>query len=711
MSQSRFSIVLVGVSALLRRPLVSRLRPAGFTARGSGGFHRSALPSVSEIAAGRVDASAFHFGVAAGRVGLRAHGFRFSARTASGLPSASWFFCLPFRRWPLGGLGFGLTLRGCPRRVGLRAHGFRFSARTASELPSAGWPSGSRLPLFGTHRIGDCPRRAASSAFRFGVAVRRVGLRAHCFRFSACAASEWPLGEFVLPPSVSEITAGRVGLRVHRFRFSACAASEWLLGEFVLPPSASEIPLGGLAFGLTASAFRHAPLRSGRWADWPSGFRFGVASAGWFFRWAGWSSGSLLPLFGLHRFGVAAGRVRSSAFRFGVAARRVGLRAHCFRFSACTTSGLPLGGLVFTPSVSELPLGELAFGLTAFAFRHAPIRTAAPPKRGPTEHTDTTLVSLQNTYPNMLTYHIVRRKHFKTGKLLYYPQLVTPVADDHMHIIERIEKKCTLASADVKAVVDALEVEIIDSLRQGRSVRLGDLGSFRPTLRCSAGVDLSELAGVGQIKRVHVVFHPSSRIRRALSVKDHAVSFVQRDKKKHGANAQQGGSPTGGATPGAPAPSTGSSAAGSAVTPPGTPVPAPPSTGTPAGTPVPAAPSPTTSTTTGTPAPSTGSSAAGSAVTPPGTPVPAPPSTGTPAGTPVPAAPSPTTSTTTGTPAPSTGSSAAGSAVTPPGTPVPAPPSTGTPAGTPVPAAPSPTTSTTTGTPAPSTGTPAAGGA
>ena len=464
MSQSRFSIVLVGVSALLRRPLVSRLRPAAFTARGSGGFRRSALPSVSEIAA---------------------------------------------------------------RRVGLRAHGFRFSARTASGLP-----------------------------------------------------------------------------------------------------------LGGLAFGLMASAFRHAPLRSCR-------------SVGWFCRLplrgchsAGWPSGSRLPLFGMHRFGVT------------------------------------LGELV-------LLLGGLAFGLTASAFRHAPIRTAVPPTRGPTEHTDTTLVSLQNTYPNMLTYHIVRRKHFKTGKLLYYPQLVTPVADDHMHIIERIEKKCTLASADVKAVVDALEVEIIDSLRQGRSVRLGDLGSFRPTLRCSAGVDLSELAGVGQIKRVHVVFHPSSRIRRALSVKDHAVSFVQRDKKKHGANAQQGGSPTGGATPGAPAPSTGSSAAGSAVTPPGTPVPAPPSTGTPAGTPVPAAPSGTASTPTGTPAAGSGTSAAGSAVTAPGTPVPAPPSTGTPAGTPVPAAPS------TGTPA---------------GTPVPAAPSTGTPAGTPVPAAPS------TGTPAVS-GTPAAGGA
>ena len=499
MSQSRFSIVLVGVSALLRRPLVSRLRPAD--------------------------------GERSPWVVFAARGGRFDS-------------------------------------------GFRW----------AGWPSGSLLPLFGTHRFGDSVRRVGSSAFRFGVALGGLvfGLIASAFRHAPIRSCP-----------------RRVGLRAHCFRFSARADSEWPLGGLVLPPSASEIALGELAFGLTASAFRHAPLRR-----------------------------------------------------------------------------LPFGGLVFPP-------GEFAFGLTASAFRHAPIRTTAPPQRGPTEHTDTTLVSLQNTYLNMLTYHIVRRKHFKTGKLLYYPQLVTPVADDHMHIIERIEKKCTLASADVKAVVDALEVEIIDSLRQGRSVRLGDLGSFRPTLRCSAGVGLPELAGVGQIKRVHVVFHPSSRIRRALSVKDHAVSFVQRDKKKHGANAQQGGSPTGGATPGAPTPSTGSSAAGSAVTPPGTPVPAPPSTGTPAGTPVPAAPSTTTSTPTGTPAAGSGTSAAGSAVTPPGTPVPAPPSTGTPAGTPVPAAPS------TGTPA---------------GTPVPAAPSTGTPAGTPVPAAPS------TGTPAVS-GTPVAGGA
>ena len=263
MSQSRFSIVLVGVSALLRRPLVSRLRSAAFTARGSGGFRRWASPSVSAFAAGRVD--------------LRAHDFRFSACAASGLPSSGWFFCLPLRRLPLGGLAFGLTasafrhapLRGCRsagwfcrlpfRRLPLGGLAFGLTASglplgglalppSASGLPlggltfgltasafwhaplrscrSAGWPSDSPLPLFGTHR--------------FGVA----------------------LGELVLLPSASEMAARRVGLRVHDFRFSACTASGLPSASWFFRLPFRRLPLGGLTFGLTASAFRHAPIRT-----------------------------------------------------------------------------------------------------------------------------------------------------------------------------------------------------------------------------------------------------------------------------------------------------------------------------------------------------------------------------------------------------------------------------------------------------------------
>ena len=230
----------------------------------------------------------------------------------------------------------------------------------------------------------------------------------------------------------------------------------------------------------------------------------------------------------------------------------------------------------------------------------------------------------------MLTYHIVRRKNIKTGTLLYYPQLVSPVVNDHNKIIERIEKKCTLASADVKAVIDALEVEIIDCLQQGQSVRLGDLGSFRPSLRCGKGVTKPEEVSASLIKRVHIVFHPSARIRRALSVKDHAVSFHFRDKKKKEGNVPSGTKPSGGggtpggtATPGGTPVPAGNPSAGATSGTPGTPG----GTATPGGTPVPAGTPSTgaTSGTTGTP---------GGTATPGGTPVPVgTPSTGAAAGT------------------------------------------------------------------------------
>ena len=232
----------------------------------------------------------------------------------------------------------------------------------------------------------------------------------------------------------------------------------------------------------------------------------------------------------------------------------------------------------------------------------------------------------------MLTYHVIRRKNIKTGDILYYPQLVTAAADDRAKIIERIEKKCTLASADVKAVVDALEVEIIDCLQQGRSIRLGDLGSFRPSLRCGKGVKEEQSVSPAMIKRVHIVFHPSSRIRRALSVKDHAVSFYRRDKKKKGDGTNQpgttppgtnpagtggvpsgtGGNPSGTPTPGGTPVATG-----------GTAVPAPAGTGSTGGT-----PSGTGGNPSGTPTPG------GTPVATGGTAVPAPVGTGgTPSGT------------------------------------------------------------------------------
>ncbi len=281
----------------------------------------------------------------------------------------------------------------------------------------------------------------------------------------------------------------------------------------------------------------------------------------------------------------------------------------------------------------------------------------------------------------MLTYHVIRRKNIKTGDILYYPQLVTTAADDRAKIIERIEKKCTLASADVKAVVDALEVEIIDCLQQGRSIRLGDLGSFRPSLRCGKGVKEEQSVSPAMIKRVHIVFHPSSRIRRALSVKDHAVSFYRRDKKKKGDGTNQPGTTPPGTNPAG----TGGVPSGTGGNPSGTPTPGgtPVATG---GTAVPAPvgtggnPSGTGSNPSGTPTPGgTPVATGGTGGTPSGT-------GGNPSGTPTPGG-TPVVTGGTAVPAPGgTGGTPSGTGGNPSGTPTPG----GTPIATGGTAAPAP---------------------
>ena len=299
--------------------------------------------------------------------------------------------CLPFRRLPLGGLT--LPLGGLA--FGFAASAFRHAPLRGCR--SAGWPSGSRLPLFGTHR--------------FGVAL--VGL--------------------VLPPSASEIALGGLvfGLTASAFRHALIRSGCWASSFFRLPlrklpsagwPSGSRFPLlgmrhfgvilGELAFGLTASAFRHAPLRRlplgglgfGLTTSAFGTHRFGVAagrvgSAAFRFgdcRSASWPSDSRLPLFGMRRFGVALGELVLPPSASEIAARRVGLRAHASGLpSASWPSGsrLPLFGThrfgdcrsAGCPSGSRLPLfGTHRFGVAArrvgsSAFRFGDCRSAGWP--------------------------------------------------------------------------------------------------------------------------------------------------------------------------------------------------------------------------------------------------------------------------------------------------------------------------------------------
>ena len=123
----------------------------------------------------------------------------------------------------------------------------------------------------------------------------------------------------------------------------------------------------------------------------------------------------------------------------------------------------------------------------------------------------------------MIRYVIRSMKNPKSGQVKLYPQIAPTVPVLRKQVIQRIEKTCTLTSSDIKACLDALEDVIVDLLTQGCTVRLGDLGSFRPTLSAEGTTD-PEQCTAALIKRVRVKFCPSGSMN--LRVAKGAVNFA-----------------------------------------------------------------------------------------------------------------------------------------------------------------------------------------
>ena len=75
-----------------------------------------------------------------------------------------------------------------------------------------------------------------------------------------------------------------------------------------------------------------------------------------------------------------------------------------------------------------------------------------------------------------------KKNPLKRDQVKFYPQMAPGAPVMLRTIVGRIEKRSGVSSASVKAVLDALQYEILQTLADGNSVRLGDLGSFRLTM-------------------------------------------------------------------------------------------------------------------------------------------------------------------------------------------------------------------------------------
>ena len=118
---------------------------------------------------------------------------------------------------------------------------------------------------------------------------------------------------------------------------------------------------------------------------------------------------------------------------------------------------------------------------------------------------------------NAMKYNVAKRRNPMDASVKYFgiPALSgTLTLDD---VARNIERSSTMSTADVKAALDALEREVLDALRHGMSVRLGDLGSFRPTFR-TKGAETPEEFDASMIEQVHGGFTSSKRMKEELSI-------------------------------------------------------------------------------------------------------------------------------------------------------------------------------------------------
>lgn len=123
----------------------------------------------------------------------------------------------------------------------------------------------------------------------------------------------------------------------------------------------------------------------------------------------------------------------------------------------------------------------------------------------------------------------------------WFPTIASSGKVELAEITAGIMNRCTLTEVDITACLKAFQREIIEHLKNGYTVSLGDLGIFRPSLR--SGIYSKEMGNyiaggrkvaetvyetdgktvkeqgvtASDIRSLKIIFYPSSEIKKSLS--------------------------------------------------------------------------------------------------------------------------------------------------------------------------------------------------
>ena len=140
----------------------------------------------------------------------------------------------------------------------------------------------------------------------------------------------------------------------------------------------------------------------------------------------------------------------------------------------------------------------------------------------------------------MIKYFVKSRKNPIDKTTKFYAQIASPEPIDVEAIARRIAANCTLTRHDILACLSAFQEQLINSLQEGKSVRLADLGSFRVTLS-SQGTDTAEEFNSSHIRGLRIRFTPAARLRKSVSVGADGVNLSMMDKTIPAVKTEEGG--------------------------------------------------------------------------------------------------------------------------------------------------------------------------
>ncbi|UAM98577.1 DNA-binding protein [Polaribacter litorisediminis] len=116
-----------------------------------------------------------------------------------------------------------------------------------------------------------------------------------------------------------------------------------------------------------------------------------------------------------------------------------------------------------------------------------------------------------------IRYRITKRSNsIQQKKEQYIMQAVHTGKINLDYISNAISNECSLHEVDVKAVLMALGIKLEYYLEKGNIVDLGDVGKFKMGFQCIAEEDAAKLSPKKNIKKYHVNYQSSVKLKRKL---------------------------------------------------------------------------------------------------------------------------------------------------------------------------------------------------